>query len=57
MFDIADLVRIATGEHLVDQLIIVSGIITWVELLKFIPVIMKDLFKDVPSRSEYRFHS
>jgi hypothetical protein len=26
-------------------------------LLKFIPVIMKDLFKDVPSRSEFRFHS
>jgi hypothetical protein len=26
-------------------------------LLKFVPVIMKDLFKDVPSGSEFRFHS
>jgi hypothetical protein len=27
------------------------------ELLKFIPVIMEDLFKDVPSRSEFSVHS
>jgi hypothetical protein len=26
-------------------------------LLKFIPVVMKDLFKDIPSRSRFRFHS
>jgi hypothetical protein len=26
------------------------------ELLKFIPVVMKDLFKDVPCGSEFRFH-
>jgi hypothetical protein len=26
-------------------------------LLKFIPVIMKDLFKDIPSRSEFSVHS
>jgi hypothetical protein len=57
MFDIADLVRIATREHLVDQLVIVSVIITRVELLKFVPVIMKDLFKDVPSGSEFSIHS
>jgi hypothetical protein len=31
--EVADLLRIATGEHLVDQLIIVSGIITGIELL------------------------
>ena len=49
MFEVSDLVRIATGEYLVDQLIIVSVIITRVELLKFIPVIMKDLFKDISS--------
>ena len=55
--EVADLVRIATGEHLVHQLIIVSCIITRVELLKFIPVIMKDLLKDIPSGSEFRFHS
>ena len=54
--EVADLLRMATGEHLVDQLIIVSGIITGIELLKFIPVVMKDLFKDVPSGSEFRFH-
>ncbi len=29
--EVADLLRIATPEHLVDQLIIVSGIITWIE--------------------------
>ena len=57
MFDIADLVQMATGEHLVDQLIIVSCIITGIELLKFIPVIMKDLFKDIPSGGEFSFHS
>jgi hypothetical protein len=56
MFDIADLVRMATGEHLVDQLIIVSGIITRVELLKFIPVVMEYLFKDIPSGSKFSFH-
>jgi hypothetical protein len=55
--EVADLVRIATGEHLVHKIVIVSVIITWVELLKFIPVIMEDLFKDVPSGSEFSFHS
>jgi hypothetical protein len=54
--EVSNLFRVATGEHLVDQLIIVSGIITRIELLKFIPVIMKDLFKDIPSRSEFSFH-
>jgi hypothetical protein len=57
MFEVSDLLRIATGEHLVHQLIIVSMIITRVELLKFIPVIMEDLFKDIPSGSEFGFHS
>ena len=57
MFEVSDLVRIATRKHLVDQLIIVSVIIKRVELFKFIPVIMKDLFKDIPSRNEFRFHS
>ena len=57
MFDVSDLIRIATSQHLVDQFVIVSIIITQMELLKFIPVIMKDLFKDIPSWSEFRFHS
>jgi hypothetical protein len=57
MFDIADLLRIAPREHLVDQLVIVNLIITRVELLKFIPVIVEYLFKDIPSGSEFRFHS
>jgi hypothetical protein len=26
-------------------------------LLKLIPVVMKDLFKDIPSGSEFSFHS
>jgi hypothetical protein len=56
MLDISDSVRITTGEHLVDQLVIVSVIITRVELLKFIPVVMKDLFKDIPSGGEFSFH-
>jgi hypothetical protein len=56
MLDISDSVRITTGEHLVHQLIIVSCVITRVELLKFIPVVMKDLFKDIPSGSEFSFH-
>jgi hypothetical protein len=51
-----DLFRIATPEHLVYQLIIVSLIIKRMELLKFIPVIMKYLFKDIPSGSEFSFH-
>ena len=55
--EVTDLVRIAAGEHLVHQIVIVSVIITRVELLKFIPVIMKDLFKDIPSWSEFSFHS
>ena len=54
--DVSDLFRIATREHLVDQLIIVSCIITRVELLKFIPVIMEYLFKDVSSGSKFSFH-
>ena len=57
MFEVSDLVRIATGKHLVDQLIIVSCIITRMELLKFVPVIMEYLFKDVPSWSEFSVHS
>ena len=55
--EVSDLFRMATREHLVDQLVIVSVIITRVELLKFVPVIMKYLFKDIPSGSEFRFHS
>ena len=47
--EVSDLFWIATGEHLVHQLVIVSVIITRVELLKFVPVIMKDLFKDISS--------
>jgi hypothetical protein len=26
-------------------------------LLKFIPVVMEDLFKDIPSRSRFSIHS
>jgi hypothetical protein len=55
--EVSNLFRIATREHLVDQLVIVSCIITGIELLKFIPVSMKDLFKDIPSGSEFSFHS
>jgi hypothetical protein len=55
--EVSNLVRIATREHLVDQLVIVSVIIAGIELLKFIPVIMKDLFKDIPSWSEFSVHS
>ena len=55
--EVADLVWIATGEHLVHKIVIVSVIITRVELLKFVPVIMKDLFKDIPSWSELSVHS
>jgi hypothetical protein len=57
MFDIANPARITTREHLVDQLIIVSCIITRVELFKFIPVIMEYLFKDVPSWSSLSVYS
>ena len=57
MFDIADLIRVATSEHLVYQFIIVSVMITRIELLKFIPVIMKYLFKYVPSWCEFGVHS
>ena len=55
--NVSDLFRIATREHLVDQLIIVSCIITRVEFLKFIPMIMEYLFKDIPSGSEFSIHS
>jgi hypothetical protein len=57
MFEVSDLFRITTREHLVHQLVIVNVIITRIKLLKFIPVIMKYLFKDVPAWSEFRFHS
>jgi len=55
--EVADLVRIAAGEHLVHKIVIVSVIITRIELLKFVPVIMKDLFKDIPSWSGFSVHS
>ena len=55
--EVADLLGIATAEHLLDQFVIVSVIITGIELLKFIPVVMKDLFKDVPSGSAFSFHN
>jgi len=55
--EVSDLFGIATGEHLVHQFVIVSVIITRVELLKLVPVIMKDLFKGIPSWSELSIHS
>jgi hypothetical protein len=55
--EVSDLFGIATGEHLVDQLVIVSCIIGRVELLKLVPVVMKDLFKYIPYWNEFSIHS
>src|SRR5262249_23451160 len=48
VFDGADLLRIATREHLRDQAIVVGHLIARRDALKRVPVIGKDLFEDTP---------
>jgi hypothetical protein len=57
VFDIADLFRIATAEHLLHESIIVSPIVAGMPLFKSIPVIIEDLFKDIPAWNEFCFHA
>jgi hypothetical protein len=54
--DIAHLLRITTPEHLVDELIIVGRIVVRTEPFKPIPMLGKDLFKNVPTGSEFCMH-
>jgi len=53
IFNVSDLLRVATPEHLFHQTIIVATIITEMPLFEFIPVVDKYLFKDIPSWSEF----
>ena len=48
VFDVADLFRIATREHLAHQPIVIGGLIARMGVLKRLPVIGKDLLKDTP---------
>ena len=45
---ISDLFRVPTVEHLFDEFIIVGAIIKRIMSLKSPPMIMEDLFKDIP---------
>jgi len=47
ILDRAHLVGIAAVEHLVDETVIVAGIVARVDVFEAIPVIDKDLFEDV----------
>lgn len=57
IFEIAALFRIATGDHLFHEPIIVDAIITRVVSFKVIPVIMEYLFEDTPSGYTFMIHS
>jgi hypothetical protein len=48
VFDVSDLLRIATRQHLRDQVIVVGRLIARMGTLKRVPVIGKDLFEDTP---------
>ena len=54
--NIAHLVRISTSEHLVDEVIIVGRIVAGAELFKPLPVLGKDLFKNVPAGNDFGRH-
>jgi hypothetical protein len=54
---ISDLFRVSTGEHLLDEFIIVDAIITRVISLKSLPMIFEDLFEDTPPRYCICFHA
>ena len=57
IFKISTLFRIATAEHLLHESIIVSPIVAGMPLFKSIPVIIEDLFKDIPAWNEFCFHA
>jgi hypothetical protein len=56
VFDIAYLVRIPTPEHLVDKVIVVGRIVARTERFKPLPMLGKDLFKNVPTGSDVCRH-
>jgi hypothetical protein len=56
VFDIAYLVRIPTPEHLVDKVIVVGRIVARTERFKPLPMLGKDLFKNVPTGSDFCIH-
>src|SRR5262245_33985786 len=56
VFDIAYLVRIPTPEHLVDKVIVVGRIVARTERFKPLPMLGKDLFKNVPTGSGFCIH-
>ncbi len=57
IFKIATLFRIATGEHLLYETVVVDAIITRVFSFKVVPVIMEYLFEDAPSGYAFMIHS
>ena len=48
IFDIAHFLWVTTAKHLLHDTIIVGRIVAWIDVCKPVPVIAKDLFKDVP---------
>jgi hypothetical protein len=56
VFDIAYLVRIPTPEHLVDKVIIVGRSVARTEWFKPLPMLGQDLFKNVPTGSDFCIH-
>jgi hypothetical protein len=54
--EVSNLFRVATREHLLYKLVIVSFIVTRIKLFKYIPVIMEYFFEYIPSWSGFIFH-
>ena len=50
------LLRIATGEHLTDESIVVGAVVKWMMVFKSVPMIVEDLFEYIPSGSDFCFH-
>src|SRR5712691_10075872 len=56
VLDIAYLVRIPTPEHFVDKVIVVGRIVARTERFKPLPMLGKDLFKNVPTGNGFCIH-
>src|SRR5215471_2928500 len=48
VFDVSDLFRLTTRQHLRHQTVVIGGLIPRMGVLKHLPVIGKDLLKDTP---------
>src|SRR5262249_17831393 len=56
VFDRASLVRVPTPEHLVEKVIVVGRMVARTERFKPLPMLGQELFKNVPTGSDFCLH-